>query len=227
MFTFRPSTPTASHRFIPPLVRLDRAVDVVHKCERTVEPHEAEHNEERVGDHGHVAEVEGELQHAVHVGAVVEVVERVDEDEQTRSAAVDEGRPPPAVVLAGQLEVQQRDRDERGHHHQQDERDEQDAEEGVDLVAPNRREDVVQLDVDRREGQEASHEQLGERVPVPRGDLGNLAGYLVGAAGGLELLGGDVAAHDGAQNGEREVGEQNDTDDQLRNSQSNSITVVQ
>lgn len=35
------------------------------------------------------------------------------------------------------------------------------------LVAPDAGEDVVELDVDRREGQEARHQHLRRRLPVP------------------------------------------------------------
>ena len=38
---------------------------------------------------------------------------------------------------------------------------------GVHLVAPDAGEDVVELDVDGGEGQEAGHEHLRERPPVP------------------------------------------------------------
>ena len=73
------------------LVSLHGTVDVVDEREGTVEAHKPEHDEERIGHHGHVAEEEGQLQHAVHVGAVREVVERVHEHEQPRGASVGHG----------------------------------------------------------------------------------------------------------------------------------------
>lgn len=145
---------------------------------------------------------------------MVEVVEGVDEDEQSGGASVDKGSPPPAMILPRELEVQQRDRDEGGHYYKQDEGDKEDAEEGVDLVAPDRGEDVVQLDVDGREGQESGHKQLRQGVSVPRCHFGHFAGHFVGATGRLELL-CEVATHHGAHDGQRKVHEQNDRHHQL------------
>ena len=68
--------------------------------------------------------------------------------------------PPPLVVLNGQLEVGERDGDEGGDDDEDDEDDEEDGVDGVDLVAPHRSKDVVQLDVDGAEGQEAGHGHL-------------------------------------------------------------------
>ena len=188
------------------LIRLHRTVNVVHEGEGAVEANKSEHDEERIRDDAHVTKVEGQLQHAVHVGAVREVVEGVHEDKQTGGATVDEGGPPPSVVLAGQLEVQQGDGYERGHNHQQNERNEQNAKEGVDLVAPDGREDIVQLNVDRRKGKEACHEDLHVGLAVPAGDLGHLARYLVGATRGLEFF-SQVAAHHSAHHGQGKMHE--------------------
>jgi hypothetical protein len=52
------------------------------------------------------------------------------------------------VVDDFDLEVDECDRDEGGYDKEHDERDEQNAEERVDLVAPHTGEDVVKLDVD-------------------------------------------------------------------------------
>ena len=72
----------------------------------------------------------------------------------TCGAPTEEGPPPPPVVLNCQLEVGQRDGDERCDQDQDDENDEQDAPHSVHLVAPNGGKDVVQFDVDGREGKE-------------------------------------------------------------------------
>lgn len=83
----------------PFLVRFDRSVDVIDEGEGAVEAHKAQHGEEGVGHDGHVAEVEGQLQIAAHVGAMEEVVERVGEHEQSRGAAIVQRRPPPTMIL--------------------------------------------------------------------------------------------------------------------------------
>ena len=69
--------------------------------------------------------------------------------------------PPPLVVFDGELEVCQRDGDERGDDDEDDEDNEEDGVDGVDLVPPNRRENVIQLDVDGTEGEETRHAHLG------------------------------------------------------------------
>lgn len=75
---------------------------------------------------------------------------------------------------ASYLEVDERDGDEGGDDEEHDEGQEEDAEERVDLVAPDGVEDVVQLDVDGAEGQEAGHEQLRHRVTEARHVLRDL-----------------------------------------------------
>lgn len=65
-------------------------------------------------------------------------------------------------------------RDEAAHNEEEKEGEDQDAEEGIDLVPPHAREDVVQLDVDGAERQEARHDHLGRVAAVPRDVLRNL-----------------------------------------------------
>lgn len=89
-----------------------------------------------------------------------EVKERVREDEESGRTPVNKGAPPPHVILSCQLEVAESYGDKGGHNDEHDESQEQDPEECVDLVAPDRGEDVVQLDVYRTEGQEPCHKQL-------------------------------------------------------------------
>ena len=115
------------------------------------------------------------------------------------------------MVLHRQLEVGERDRDERGHDDEDDEDDEEDGVDGVHLVAPHARKDVVELDVDGAEGQEPGHGHLGHRVPVPRQD-GDLTGVLGGAAGGSKLRLGLLPC-DPSQHEEREGDERPDEDD--------------
>lgn len=104
----------------------------------------------------------------------------------TCGAATHEGAPPPSVVLHGQLEVGEGDGDEGGDDDQDDEDDEEDGVDGVHLVAPNAGKDVVQLDVDGGEGQEASHQHLRDCLPVP-GQRRHLARVLGRATWGIEL----------------------------------------
>ena len=51
----------------------------------------------------------------------------------TRGTAAQEGPPPPAVVFHRELEVRQRNGDERRHYDQDDEHQRQDAVDGVHL----------------------------------------------------------------------------------------------
>mmetsp|Transcript_18486 Transcript_18486/g.45975 ORF Transcript_18486/g.45975 Transcript_18486/m.45975 type:complete len:697 (-) Transcript_18486:14-2104(-) len=180
------------------LLALDGAVDVAHEHERRAEADVAQHEEEAVADGEHVPEEEAGLHEAGHVGARVVVVEAVPVDEQAGGAPAQHGAPPPLVVLHRQLEVRQRDGDERRDDDQDDEHDEQDAVDGVHLVAPHGREDVVQLDVDGAEGQEPRHAHLGQRAAVPR-QRRDLARVLCSAARRVELalgvLAGDAAQH--------------------------------
>lgn len=63
---------------------------------------------------------------------------------------------------------------EAAHDEKQEERQDEDAEERVDLVPPHAREDVVQLDVDGAERQEARHDHLGRIAAIPRDVLRDL-----------------------------------------------------
>mmetsp|Transcript_3028 Transcript_3028/g.4854 ORF Transcript_3028/g.4854 Transcript_3028/m.4854 type:complete len:310 (-) Transcript_3028:540-1469(-) len=191
----------------PSSVHLDDPVDVAHEAHGAGEANGTQHERECVADQGHVAEVEAALQHAVHVRAVVVVEERVRVDERPAGAPAEERAPPPPVILQRQLEVDQRHSDEAGDHQQQQEGQEEDPEERVDLVAPDGGENVVQLDVDGREGQKAGHEHLGGWLPVPGDVGGDLAWHLVRPAGGLQHRGG-VPPNDAAQHMQRERDQQ-------------------
>jgi hypothetical protein len=99
---------------------------------------------------------------------VVVVEKAVAQHEERRAASTHEAAPPPAVVLYGQLEVGEGHSDEGSHHDQNQEHNEQDGVDCVHLVAPDAGKDVVQLDVDGTEGQEASHQHLRWGGAVPR-----------------------------------------------------------
>ena len=64
------------------------------------------------------------------------------------------------MILSCQLEIQKSDGDERSHHNQQSKGNEENAEQGVELVAPHGRKDVVKLNVDGREREETSYQNL-------------------------------------------------------------------
>ena len=71
------------------------------------------------------------------------------------------------MIFPSQLKIGQRDRNEGGHNHKHNEGEEQDPKKRIDFMAPDRCEDMVQLDVDGRKRQEACHEELCQGVPVP------------------------------------------------------------
>jgi hypothetical protein len=70
------------------------------------------------------------------------------------------------VVFDCQLEVGQCHGDEGRDTNEDHENDEEDAVDGVHLVSPDAGKDVVKLNVDGREGKEASHYHLGDSGPV-------------------------------------------------------------
>jgi len=80
------------------------------------------------------------------------------------------------------LKVHEGHGDETGHDEQHDERDEENPEQGVNLVAPHAREDVVELDVNGRKRQKARHEHLRQGLAVPGNVFGNLTRHLSGCS---------------------------------------------
>lgn len=85
------------------------------------------------------------------------------------------------MVFARQLEVKQCNGDESSDNDQQTECHEEDSKKSVDLVAPHRSKDVVELDVNRREGQESSNKNLEDAASIPGNLRGNLSGHLCGS----------------------------------------------
>ena len=177
------------------LIALDAAVDVLDKGQTHVEGGTAQHEEEAEGNSSHVTKVERTLEKTGHAGSVVVVEDGVDVDEDAGHTAVDKGGPPPLMVLAGQLEVQKGDGDEGRHDHQKDEGKEKDTEQSVDLVSPHGGKDVVQLDVDGREGEETGDDHLEGLAAVPRDLGGDLPSDLGGAGGGIEVMLAVVLGH--------------------------------
>ena len=78
-----------------------------------------------------------------------------------------EGSPPPAVVLVHQLEVAQQDGDLSAGHDEHDHYEEKEPEDVVDLMQPKSRHDEVQLHGYCAEGQHAAQHARDERVHVP------------------------------------------------------------
>ena len=141
LFHAKSSIPSNKHGYAlrdstsPRLLALDRLVDVHHEQLRSPEPDVPEHQEEPVADRPHVPEEKRRLHEPVHktlirqsnspyvnkkmnspahVAPVEVIVEAVAVDEAPGAPAAEHRPPPPLVVLHRQLEVRQRDGDERG-----------------------------------------------------------------------------------------------------------------
>eukprot|EP00906_Rhabdomonas_costata_P012447 RCo017867 len=127
------------------LLHLQRGVDVPHEGEAAEEADSARHQEERVRDQTHVAEVQDDRGHPVHVHGGGKVVNGVEEEVQPRASGVQVAPPPPAVVLVAQLGIRQHNADLRTGHHQNQEHNREEPKDVVELVEPQRREDEVQL----------------------------------------------------------------------------------
>lgn len=82
------------------------------------------------------------------------------------------------MVLDCQLEVRERDGNERGNDEEDAEHDEHDVVDRKVLVAPHACEDVVEFDVDRAEGEEPCDRHLGDGTAEPgqRRDLARVLG---------------------------------------------------
>lgn len=138
----------------------------------------------------------------------MEVVEEgIAKNEEARRTSIEERPPPPSMIFTRQLEIQQSHRDERCDRDEHDKSNIQYSEESVYFVAPDTREDVVQLDVDGTERQKSSHEELGDGVSIPLRDLRNLSSDFVGPAGGTIVV-REVAPHNGTRDNEGEVNEE-------------------
>lgn len=81
------------------------------------------------------------------------------------------------MIFSSQLEVDESDRDKRCDHEQHDEGQDEYTKEGVNFMAPDGVEYVVQLDVDGRKGQKASQKCLHDRVLKTWAVFGNLTSW--------------------------------------------------
>lgn len=109
------------------------------------------------------------------------------------------------VVLVGQLEVAEHDRDLGGGDDGECEDGQEEAEDGVGLVEEDGGEHEVHLQENGAEGNAAAHEAGHDRVEVP-GPRRDLALDVVGAHGHVVL--GDLVADEGAEVDERERDEE-------------------
>ena len=78
---------------------------------------------------------------------------------QTCASTAEEAAPPPPVVFNRQLEVGEGNSDEGGHNKEDDEHNEEDAVDGVHLVAPHAGKDVVPA-LAQHSGKSAAHDEL-------------------------------------------------------------------
>lgn len=90
------------------------------------------------------------------------------------------------MVFNCKLEVGQCNGDESSHDDQYDENNEENAVDGVDLMAPHTGKDIVQLDVNGTEWQEPSHGHLWNSIAIPR-KRGNFSWELRCPARGLKF----------------------------------------
>ena len=95
------------------------------------------------------------------------VEDSVEKDEKSGGAAVHERSPPPSVVLCAELEVAQ-DNCDLGTRYQEDNVGQQEeAENVVVLIHPQRAHDKEELNKARTEGEDASHQTGDSALEVP------------------------------------------------------------
>lgn len=101
------------------------------------------------------------------------VKEREREDEERSTSCIHERSPPPSVILAGQLEIAEHDRDLRRRDQHQHEDGQQEPEHHVHLVRHDGGHEEVDLEEDGSEGDAAAHEagEAGTQIPRLGGDL--------------------------------------------------------
>mmetsp|Transcript_69164 Transcript_69164/g.175795 ORF Transcript_69164/g.175795 Transcript_69164/m.175795 type:complete len:423 (+) Transcript_69164:94-1362(+) len=189
-----------------PSFRLDARVDVIHEQIRRVERHRSQHQGQAVSQEEGVEEEERTLKQAVHPG-LHEEVDAVHVEKRRDGDASAEGPPPPPVVLGVQVEVGEEHGHRTGHQQKHGECKQKDAVERINAGTPNGIEDVVQLNVDGTEGQEAGRKHLRDRALVPaasRDFSGQLVRLAREGALALVLLHGAVPADDAAKDRERE-----------------------
>ena len=83
------------------------------------------------------------------------------------------------MILAGELKVQERHRDKARDNHQQQKGQKENNKASGDLVTPHAGENVVQLDVNRREWHETGNQELKGTTLVKGNIRGNRATLVV------------------------------------------------
>lgn len=141
------------------------------------------------------------------------IKERVSIDEQSGHARINEGAPPPSVVFPRQLEVEQCHTNEGGDNDKEDEGKEQDSEKGVNLMSPHGRKDVMELNVNCREGQESRNDHLEETATVPGHLGGDLTCHLGSAGGGIEVMARIILGGNPSQDSQGEGNQRKDGSD--------------
>lgn len=168
------------------LVHLEGGIDVADEQEGAEEPNGAGGDEKAVGQDSHVAEVDGHGSHGGHVESGGEVLDGIEEEVEPAGAGVQEGAPPPPVVLIAQLEVHQYDGDFGTSHHEDDEDDGEETKDIVKLVEPQGGQDEVQFDERSSEGDgtPGKDHDVGLHVPpLVRDEAGDRANALRGLKG--------------------------------------------
>lgn len=142
------------------LIRLDARINVSHKDERKLKACSSQHEAKRQTHNRHVSKVETSLKNSSHATAMKVKVKGVDVNKDASHAAIQIRRPPPLMVFAGKLKVQECDGNETRDNHQQAKRQEQNSKERIDLVSPHAGENVVKLNVNGGKRQEPGNEDL-------------------------------------------------------------------
>lgn len=115
---------------------------------------------EAVADECRVNEEEAGLECARHLAVCVEQ-NAVGVDVDSHRPSGDEGSPPPSIIFGVEMKVSKEDGEGGSEHEEEEERDKQNAVERVYAgVGPDGLEDVVELEVDGEEGEEAREGDL-------------------------------------------------------------------
>ena len=123
-------------------------------------------------------------------------VKRVGVDKDTRHTSINVGGPPPSMIFASQLKVQESDRDKGRDNDQQHKGQKENTEERVDLVSPHGRKDVMQFNVNGGKGKKSSNQDLEGAATVPRNLGWDLTSHL-GCSGRCIKVGiGVILCHD-------------------------------
>mmetsp|Transcript_11949 Transcript_11949/g.25236 ORF Transcript_11949/g.25236 Transcript_11949/m.25236 type:complete len:638 (-) Transcript_11949:152-2065(-) len=119
------------------------------------------------GDQGRVSEIEAELQGTVHLGFEHIKVDPVQEDIARHGCTGSKGGPLPEVVFGVQTEVNHDDGRHANHNGKNGIDTKQEAVHVVELVVPERGQNVVQLNKDRAETQESGKGNQARGLSVP------------------------------------------------------------